>query len=186
MLMLVHIFHNVSLNYLADLITVLGAFYGGYRFFESRQKKNQERRDKEEQDNLVATVNTVVEASVLKIMTGVDSLVEKSVKEELSEVNEKIKHHGEVLHRVEHEVTFNDGSSMKDSQKRTETLLNKIAVGMDALHDGSIRQEQITKQQAGTISKIEERQGETIDTINKVSTNLASHLGAHEGLPGDK
>jgi urease gamma subunit len=187
MLMLIHLFGGsyTALNYVADLITVLGAFYAGYRFFESRQIKRQEKKDKKEKEELIATVNTVVDASVIKLMTSVDSLVEKSVKEELAEVNDKIKNHGEMLHRVEHEVTFNDGSSMKDSQKRTEALLNKMAIAVDAVHDTQIRREQDQKAQSETLEKIDKRGEANANAINRVSNTLAGHLGAHEGLPGE-
>lgn len=186
--MLIHWFTGSygAINYLTDVVILIGAFYSGYKFFDRRQEKKQQKREKKATEDLLATVTTVVEASVRELMTHVNSIVEKSVKEELSDVNDRITHQAEVLHRVEHEVTFNDGTSMKDSQKRTESLLNKVAISLDSVHDVQIRREQDQKAVSETINRIEIRQEKDSTSIDKLSTGLAAHLGAHEGLPGDK
>ena len=179
MIMLVHFFPEsyAVLNYLTDIVIVIGAFYSGYRWYAKRQQSRQDKEDAEEQNRIDVIVKAAVDASILRVMSNVDSLVEKSVTSELSEVNERMNKQDTVLAVLEHEVTFNDGSSMKDSQNRTENAIALAAKALEGLREGQITQREMMHGQSVAIGKIEIRQ-------NDLANTMASHIGAHGGLPG--
>ena len=178
--MLLHFFPQsyAVLNYLTDVVILIGAFYSGYRWYARRQEKRQEKEDSEEQLRIDTIVKAAVDASILRVMTNVDTLVEKSVKEELTEVTYKIAKQDEVLARVEHEVTFNNGSSMKDSQRRMEATLSLAATALEGLRAGQAAQKEMLRGQSVSIEKVEIRQ-------NDLANTMSAHIGAHQGLPGN-
>jgi hypothetical protein len=178
MFMVIHFFSGsfAVLNYITDLVIVAGAFFSGYRWYDRRQKNRQAKEDAAEQTRIDTIVKASVDASILRVMTNVDTLVEKSVKDELSNVNDRMNKQDAVLAVLEHEVTFNDGSSMKDSQKRTENAINLAATALEGLRESMISQKEIMHGQSVIIEKIEMRQ-------NDLANTMASHIGAHSGLP---
>ena len=169
------------LNYVVDLVILFGAIFGGIRGTLEFQKRRAAKKDAEEQSAIDAYVKAAVEVSITKVLTTVDDQVSKNVAEQLQEVKEQIILVAGTVEKVRAETTKNGGASMKDSQDRVEANVNRLLTGQEV-------QREILRNQDIKIEDISIIQQKNVDGLSDLKIAMASHIGAHVGLPekGDR
>ena len=179
--MLVHFFSGsyTTLNYLVDVVILIGAIYSGYKGTLKYQKDKKKKQDNKLDDSISDAVRGAVDVAVARLMVRVDDQVEKSVQEELENVNKK-------LDRVESQFDNNGGSSMKDSQDRLEASISKLIDGQTVILEGQAATQEILKAQDEKVAVISERLESNVTSVVELGQIMQRHLGAHEGLPGPK
>ena len=167
--------HAVGINWttvveVVSSIVGLGAFvWGVIKTYQAWVNSRTRKRESEEDAEIQKKIQAVVDTSVTKMLTRVDDIVHTSVADQLAILDKKIE-------EVHNETHNNGGSSMKDAQDRMEASLARLLTGQDV-------QRAILKNQDEKIGEISETLEKRGADITDLKIAMASHIGAHLGLP---
>jgi hypothetical protein len=150
--------------------------WGIFKGYEGWKKLRAKKRQAEEDVEIEKKIQAVVEVSLTKILTKVDDAIHATVADSLADINERLGVLDQQVGEVHNETHNNGGSSMKDSQDRTEGYVIQLLENQAANQQLFIAAEKRLDSVVGVVNA----NGESIATLQQ---DFSKHIGAHEGLP---
>ena len=178
--MLLHFFHGSYFwfNYLVDIAILVGAFFTGTKWVETRRKKREKKKKENLQliirDGVIKSLSeTLPDAVADELDATLDDAVDGAVKDLFGGMQRQ-------LEFIVGQVGRNGGASLRDSQDRTETAVHDMATKMSTVATNQEVFRVMLENQQDQMDKSGKRQELNTVEITDLSISFAKHLGRHD------